>query len=115
VNIAPAIDSLTQKTEIKVAITGTDLVNGDTVSVALGTTTPRMNTTIQVPITALKFTDTAGSIFVVENDRLKQVPVEVGAISGSLVTIENGLDATTEFVLDARGRVVDEQVTVVRD
>ncbi|MCU0678157.1 MAG: HlyD family efflux transporter periplasmic adaptor subunit [Candidatus Pacebacteria bacterium] len=115
VNIAPAIDSLTQKTEIKVAITGTDLVNGDTVSVALGTTTSRVNTTIQVPITALKFTDTAGSIFVVENDRLKQVPVEVGAISGSLVTIESGLDATTEFVLDARGRVVDEQVTVVRD
>lgn len=115
VNIAPAIDSLTQKTEIKVAINGMDLVNGDTVSVSLGTTTPRVNTTIQVPITALKFTDIAGSIFVVENDRLKQVSVEVGAISGSLVTIKSGLDATTEFVLDARGRVVDEQVTVVRD
>ncbi len=115
VNIAPAIDSLTQKTEIKVAISGTNLVNGDTVSVSLGTTTTRTNTTIQVPITALKFTDTAGSIFVVENDRLKQVPVTVGDINGSLVVIESGLDATTEFVLDARGRVVDEQVTVTRD
>jgi multidrug efflux pump subunit AcrA (membrane-fusion protein) len=117
INIAPAIDPLTQKVEVKVATDDARLVNGDTVSLKLDTATTTVETMkrIEVPITAIKFTDTAGSIFVVENDKLVARPVSVGDINGSLVTITEGLDTTTEFVIDVRGKAEGETVTVIRD
>jgi multidrug efflux pump subunit AcrA (membrane-fusion protein) len=117
VNIAPAIDPLTQKIEVKIAVLEPTLVNGDTVTVTLAgsasTTTP--NTRLEIPITAVKFTDTAGSIFTVENNKLKSVPVELGAINGELVVVTKGISAATEFVVDARGKTEGEEVVVNRN
>ncbi|MFN3692789.1 MAG: efflux RND transporter periplasmic adaptor subunit [Candidatus Paceibacteria bacterium] len=115
VNIAPAIDPVTQKVEVKVATDAMNLVNGDTVSVTLNASTSTVATKLEVPITAIKFTDTAGFVFVVDNNLLRAVPVEIGEVNGSLVTIKSGIDSTTEFVVDARGKTDGEQVEVIRD
>lgn len=112
VSIAPAIDSTTQKTEIKISTASDNLTNGSTVSVSKIGGTSVTSSKIEVPITAIKFADKDGSIFVIEDNKLKAVPVEVGTISGSLVTILSGLDADTVFVFDARGRSEGETVEV---
>ncbi len=118
VTIEPAIDPVTRKSEVKIATSDASLVNGDTVSVSLApssATSTASATRLQIPITAVKFTDTDGVVFVVEDNKLKARPVEVGPISGSLVTILSGIDATTEFVIDARGKTDGEVVEVIRD
>jgi len=117
VNIEPAIDPVTRKSEVKIATSDTTLVNGDTVSVSLASSGVSTTTTtrLQVPITAVKFTDTDGVVFTVENNRLKALPIEVGPINGSLVTVLSGIDATTEFIIDARGKTDGEEVEVIRD
>jgi multidrug efflux pump subunit AcrA (membrane-fusion protein) len=71
------------------------------------------DTPITIPITAIKFTDTTGSVFVVENEKLVARPVVLGTVSGSMVTVLEGIDATTPFVVDARGKTAGESVLVI--
>jgi RND family efflux transporter MFP subunit len=113
VNIAPAIDPLTFKTEVKIAVTGdTNLTTGGTVTVSLESKNQTTDKRLLVPITAVKFNDTNGFMFTVVDGKLKSVPVELGQIVGSLITIVSGIDQTTEFVLDGRGRAEGQQVEV---
>jgi hypothetical protein len=51
-------------------------------------------------------------MFTVVDGKLKSVPVELGPIVGSLITIVSGIERTTEFVLDGRGRAEGQQVEV---
>lgn len=113
VNIAPAIDPLTFKTEIKIAVAAVPgLTTGNTVTVSLAANDVSTDNRVLVPITAVKFADTNGSVFIVEEGKLKSVPVVLGPIVGSLVTITSGIDRTTEFVLDGRGRSDGQSVEV---
>ncbi len=114
VNIAPAFDSVTKKREVKVATTDSSLVGGASVSVALSSmaATSSRPATLQVPITAVKFSDVDGVVFVVVDNKLQAKPVTLGPINGSFVTILTGIDMTTEFVLDARGKTDGEVVEV---
>ncbi len=115
-SIAPAIDSDTQKTEIKIATESKTLTNGSTATVRIDTTsiTDIQSTPLSVPITAIKFKATDGSIFVVEDGKLVSKPVSIGKILGSYVTITEGIDYTTEFVLDARGLREGEVVEAIQ-
>jgi RND family efflux transporter MFP subunit len=114
VNIAPAIDPVTQKIEVKVATNAQDLVNGTTVRVTKPTQSEQRteNTSVRVPITALKFTNEAPAMFTVVDGVLTAIPVEIGEVSGSYVTILSGLDDSTKFVRDVRGKNVGQAVTV---
>lgn len=120
-NIAPAIDSTTGKTEVKIGTESVDLTNGDTVTVQLDTTATTteaavdVNAPLLVPIKAVKFAATDGTVFVVEDGTLVARPVTVGPINGTLVTITAGIDATTEFVLDARGLSAGAEVEAMRN
>ncbi len=111
-NIAPAIDPVTQKTEVKIAAESNELTNGDTVTITLSNVSQTVieNAPLLVPIAAVKFTVTDGSMFVVESGKLISIPVEVGPIVGSFVTIKAGIDRATEFVLDARGLSAGQSV-----
>lgn len=114
--IAPAIDSSTQKIEVRIVSDSDDLVIGDTVRVTGGRATPTTeNKPISLPLTAVKFDGEEAYIFVVENNILVKRSVEVGEVRGSSVNIISGLDANTEFVLDARGKSADDRVEVTRD
>ncbi len=110
-SIAPAIDSVTQKIQVKIATESTNFTNGSTVTVAVESQTSEdAGAPIIVPITAVKFTATAGSLFVVKDRVLVSLPVTTGAVSGAGVTITEGLDRDTVFVIDARGLSAGQHV-----
>lgn len=115
-SIAPAVDSVTQKTEVIVATKSDSLTNGSTVTVQLTQTedvSVGSSALILVPITAVKFTATDGSVFVVEDGKLVAKDVTVGPVSGSLVVILDGIDRNTQIVLDARGLSEGQAVEAV--
>jgi len=71
-----------------------------------------MDAPIMLPLTAVRFTATDGSVFVVEDGRLVARPVSLGAVRGSAVEIKSGIDASTSVVADARGKVAGDTVEV---
>ncbi len=116
VAVSPALDPITRKTEVRIAIEDTTIANGDTVRITTASTTgaslldesvPRL-----IPLTAVKFSATDGIVFVVEDSRLVERRVELGEIRGSSVVVESGLETDTRFVRDARGLVAGETVDV---
>lgn len=114
--IAPDLDRVTQKVEVRIAVNDTTILPGSTVTITLPErSAPAIDTTqpITIPITAIKFTDTAGSVFVVEDGKLVARPVTLGTVRGTAVTVLAGLDGTTPFVVDARGKTAGELVTVI--
>lgn len=115
VNIAPAIDSQTFKTEVKIAVTAGDLTNGDTVTITLTSSnaTTQVISRLFVPITAVKFNQTEGTMFAVVDGTLSALPVEVGEVRGNQVEIISGIDSTTQFVVDVRGKSADQEVEVM--
>lgn len=111
--IAPAVDQATRKTEVRIATENTDIVNGDTVRVTKEVKVgAEVETTIRVPLTAVKFERENGSVFVVEDGLLVLRPVVIGKVLGGSVEITEGLDVTDEFVVDARGLVAGEEVEI---
>ena len=111
VSVAPGIDSLTQKTEVKIAAEDSNLTNGDTVVVHLQISNDVIETALLIPITAVKFTASEGSVFVVEDRKLKSVLIDMGDIRGNLIEVLSGIDPTTEIVKDARGLSEGQLVT----
>jgi HlyD family secretion protein len=113
--IAPAIDSATQKTEVRIVSEDDTLVIGDTVRVTGQINQSSSSTTkINIPLTAVKFDNTQGYVFLVENETLIKKDVQVGEVRGAFVDIVSGLDNYTEFVIDARGHSSGEKVEILR-
>jgi multidrug efflux pump subunit AcrA (membrane-fusion protein) len=108
-SVAPALDPATLKTEVKIATVSDQLLNGDTVRVRLEAPVVT-NGPLMVPLTAVKFTATAGTMFAVTDATLESFPVSIGAVRGDMVTVTSGLTATTTFVIDARGRIAGQAV-----
>jgi multidrug efflux pump subunit AcrA (membrane-fusion protein) len=109
--IAPSVDSTTRKTEVRIATENTEIKNGDTVTITKEIQ-ETANTSIIVPLTAVKFEIEDGYIFTVENGKLVQNNVKLGVVRGSSVEILDGLTAVQEFVVDARGLVAGNEVSV---
>lgn len=114
VQIAPAIDEQTRKTEVRIAVEGTEISNGDTVRVTKQSTetVATQSTVIWVPLTAIKFNESDGYTFVVEDGKLIKKDVVIGSIRGTNVQIIEGLSAQDEFVVDVRGLTEGDEVTV---
>jgi len=110
--IAPAVDSETRKIEVRILSNDDSLLIGETVRITSSENAPSLSNEVRIPLTALKFNSTDSSIFVVENDILKSVPVTLGDLYGAEAVVLTGMDMNTEFVLDARGRNVGEEVEV---
>lgn len=115
-NIAPAIDSQTQKIEVKISIESSEVLAGSTATVRL---TKAVNnagtTTLSVPITAVAFSVDQGSLLVVEEGFVRALPVTLGAIRGSHIEITSEVSPETEIIVDARGLVVGTEVTIDRN
>lgn len=115
--ISPTIDAGTQKIEMRIAVSDTSVSPGSTVSLSrleADTTVTTTEGPIIIPITAIKFTNTDGAVFVIENDTLVSRPVILGDITGTMVTVLDGIDHTTEFVVDARGKNEGQRVAITR-
>jgi len=112
--IAPAINTATGKFEVKIQSTSPNLVNGDTVTITLEAQPDATGTGItQVPLTAVKFTATAGVVYSVEDGMLVAHTVEIGAVRDIYIAILAGVTSDMEIVVDARGLNEGERVTVV--
>lgn len=113
--IAPAVDNITGKIEVRIAVEDTVIKNGDTVRITKDfTTADAADVRVIIPLTAVKFEREDGFIFKVTDDVLVKEPVSLGAILGGGVEIVDGLATTDEFVLDARGLVAGEHVEVTQ-
>ena len=119
--IAPALDPMTGKIEVKIGITGSQsaLTDGSTVTVALNRSTSTVTASgavttasITIPIAAAKITPTGPIVFTVSSSTLVAVPVVFGDITGSQVVIKSGITPETDIVTDARG-LSDGEVVIV--
>lgn len=118
-HIAPAVDPLTGKIEVRISIDETTgdapaLSNGTTATVLLRTeNTTEGDGPLLVPMRALKLTAEGPIAFLVDGEnKLVARPVVLGTIRGDMVTIESGLDKDTPIVSDARGLKEGESVEI---
>jgi RND family efflux transporter MFP subunit len=112
--IAPAVDSKTRKTEIRIATEGIDISNGDTVIITKELETTTVDSAIRVPLTAVKFERENGFVFNVVDNKLQEIPVELGNVLGGSVEIISGLTNDDEFVIDSRGLVNGETIEIAK-
>ncbi len=114
VNISPAIDPNTLKTEIKIATDDTTLTNGSSVAISLtdDTIVKEQVARLLVPINAIKFVGNDSFIFTVEDNRVRALPITYKTIQGTQVEIESGIDVSTRFIFDARGLYEGQEVTI---
>ncbi len=113
--IAPAIDNVTKKIEIRIASDDKSLKIGETVRVIFQASAPKTVEQISLPLTAVKFEGSNAYVFQVIDGALTKLPVTVGDVRGRFVGIEAGLDINTEFVLDVRGKAEGDIVKVVTE
>lgn len=111
--VAPAVDAGTGKTEVRIASESEDLQNGDSVQITKEVVGSGSADVI-IPLSAVKFALSDGSVFIVEDGRLVSRAVTLGTIRGGSVEILEGLGASEEFIADARGLVESTEVEVIR-
>ena len=112
-SIAPAVDPVIKKTQVRIATEGANIQNGDTVRISKeASDQATVLETVRVPLTAVKFDLEDGYMFTISDGRLVSVPVEIGNVFGSSVEILSGITSSDEFVVDARGLQVDEEVEI---
>ena len=120
--IAPALNPLTGKIEVKIGIPGptASLVDGETVSVVLDRTLSAPNTpeahmplTLSIPIAAVKMTPGGAVVFTVStSSAVVAHAVTLGAITGDTVAILSGVTPDQYIVTDARGLANGQTVIV---
>lgn len=116
--IAPAIDPTSGKIEVKISSTDTSVTNGARIRLDISSDTAEAadNAPIVIPITALKVETDRTIIFTVTNDNtLAAHEVETGALMGTHIVIESGIDRTAAIVVDARGLNEGDVVEVLQD
>lgn len=109
-HIAPAIDSVTKKTEVRIGVAADSLTNGDTVRITL--TQESISTEVVIPLAAVKLTAENAAVFMVVDGVLVAKTVTLGEIRGSSVVIESGLTRDEFIVDDVRGFASGQQVAV---
>jgi RND family efflux transporter MFP subunit len=117
--IAPAIDPLTKKIEVRIGISGNpSLINGQSVTVELARTASNSETAptrLVIPLQALKISADGMSVFTVDaNGALVAHPVKIGELLGDRVEVIEGLTADLLIVTDARGLRAGETVTIAQ-
>jgi RND family efflux transporter MFP subunit len=114
--VAPAIDPMTKKIEVKIGIINKNdkLTNGQSVNVQV--TRINKNPTnkiseIKLPLSAIKLTPNGAFVFTVDaSSTLISHPVKIGAILGEKIQILEGVTPEMNIVTDARG--LKEGVTI---
>jgi multidrug efflux pump subunit AcrA (membrane-fusion protein) len=112
--IAGAVDPTTGKVAVKVSVDeDNQLKNGSTVTVAFTQEEKSEFTEITIPLSALKMTGAGPVAFLVTQENiLKSLTLELGAISGDSVVVKTGLTPDTVIVVDARGLKEGQEVVV---
>lgn len=107
--IAPALDPVTKKIEVRVGVNGSSnsLVNGQSVTVTFTRKTVSPKTTVArttIPISAIKVGADLNQVFTVdEGGVLVAHQVVLGELLGDRVVVRSGLTPEMRIVTDARG------------
>ena len=111
--IAPTIDSVSKKTEIRVITTSTSTKAGDTLRLNIKVTeNDRVAIKNEVPLTAIKLIDGKSYLLTVDEERIKPIAVTLGLPRSGAVAIESEISPDLRFVIDARGLNEGDQVTL---
>lgn len=114
--VAPALDPLTKKIEVKIQVTRGELpTNGSTVLVSFDRTEDTADTPqrISIPLTALKVGTDAMRVFTLTPEHVVVGHVvEIGSLLGDRVEIQSGLTPEMEILVDARGIREGQTVSV---
>ena len=113
-SIAPAFDPRTQKIEVKVALEATNRLSGSTAVVSLTSTATTWSSSLFVPLTAIAFSVDGGALLTVTDGKVAALPVTLGEIRGSRVAISGEVTPETVIIVDARGLIVGQQVSVTQ-
>ena len=108
-HIAPAVDSVTKKTEVRIGTDSEGIKSGDTVRISI--TATETSSEVILPLTAVKLAAEDASIFTVEGGILVAKRVALGTIRGGYVVITEGLSNTDTIVSDVRGLIAGQAVT----
>lgn len=117
-SIAPALDPSTKRIEVRIAVSGdADLVNGQSVRVALGEATteaaPAQAGPLYLPLASVKLRAEDRIVFTVGEDRkLVAVPVTTGDVRGDRIEITSALPSDVRIVTDARGLAEGQEVAI---
>jgi multidrug efflux pump subunit AcrA (membrane-fusion protein) len=106
--IAPALDPVTHKVEIRVGLRGdrSELTNGESVNMTINRKgeVKQASNVVHVPLSALKITPTGAVVFTVSaSNTLVAHPVEKGSLLGDQIVLTKGVSPEMEIVIDARG------------
>lgn len=107
--IAPALDPVSKKIEVRVGITNpkSNLLNGQSVQLAIERTSKgatNVPSKLLIPLSAIKVTPTGSIVFTVDaSSTLVSHEVTLGALLGDKVEIASGIDTDMTIVTDARG------------
>lgn len=116
--IAPALDPVTRKIEIRIGLPATAtsvFTNGQSLRVELASSeTPKPITQgpLSIPITALKMEAARTVVFTVADNKLVAREITIGKLSGEYVQVSSGLEPETEIVIDVRGLKEGDEVQV---
>lgn len=115
--IAPAVDPLTQKAEVKISVDDAlSLTNGTTVTVTFSRTKEaegKKDGPITLPLSAVKLLPSGSIVFgVSENNTLEAYGVTLGDILGESVEVVSGLTREQAIVIDVRGLKEGDTVLV---
>ena len=116
--IAPALDPLTGKIQVKISPTGGQgaLTDGSTVAVMLDRASAGRKAAakgaLSIPIAAAKMTPQGPVVFTVASSTLVAHPVTLGDIAGGQVEVTQGLSSDMDIVVDARGLSEGQEVVV---
>lgn len=119
--VAPALDPLTKKIEVRIGVSEgiESLLNGQSVSLMIarskdvggGAKDPLA--ALSIPIASLKITPDGPVVFTVEGGVLIEHAVKLGALLGDRVVVTEGLTRSMEIVKDARG-LKNGQVVLIK-
>ncbi len=107
--VAPALDPVTKKIEVRIGVStnAAELVNGQSVSIAVTRANARIASKISkitVPIAAIKIGADKTVVFTVDaENKLVAHEVVVGSLLGDRVILNEGATADMAIVTDARG------------
>jgi len=112
--IAPAIDPITKKIEVKITVSKkASVANGDTVRIALATVSPQETVSeIFLPLRSIRFTGDNAAVFRVIDGILVEQEIELGEIRADTVEIVSGITPEDSIVTDARGLRAGERVSI---
>lgn len=122
-SVAPALDPTTKQIEVHVAVSGaSDLVNGQSVHIALPDLAPAKETEVEeqgpvlLPLASVKLRAGDRIVFTLdEESRLVARAVTVGEVRGDRIEILSEIPTDLRIVADARGLAEGEKVKVASE